>query len=303
MRTVCIVFLATLALACSDEAPTPDPVHDAASPVAIHVDSVAPLPRISTWNDAAGPVLLVAGERPEDAIVVLPDAQGYVSADSLDASEYVGERVMLLDRTGATASGTLDEDQGDGPEPTCSSWPILTLPPGTPRWTVGFIGNGVTAYPLDSVQAMARRDSSSLVAQVARLASEARINTRGPHAESFHGLPFVVQEARRFRHDTLDVLVAQVVRRVNQEASPLEEHTLLVAERTAGSDAWKAARIEWTVGREESVGRQQLLGAVSMRGEPALVFTHDSGSEMRYAIHWRGGGAWAKRWVSGISRC
>lgn len=303
MRTVCIVLLATLAAGCTDEAPQPGPIGDSASPVAIHVDSATPAPRVSAWNDAAGPVLLVAGERPEDAIVVLPDAQGHLSADTLDASEYVGERATLFDRAGGTATATLEEDQGDGPELTCNSWPILTLPSGTPRWTLGFIGAGVTAYPLDSVQAMARRDSSSLVAQVARLASEARINTTGEHAESFRGLPFVVQEARRFRHDTLEVLVAQVVRRVNQEASPLEEHTLLVAERTAGADAWKPARIEWTVGHEESVGRQQLLGAVAMRGEPALVFTRDSGAEMHYAIHWRGGGAWSKRWVSGISRC
>ena len=301
MRPACIVLLLAVVTSCTRDAPPPTRT-DTPAPGIAPVDSAPPPVLALHWNPAAGPLLLVAGERPEEAIAVLPYAFGDTAPDTLDASGYVGSVATLLGRGGVVGTALLgDEDVESGA--TCNAWPVLSLPPRSAPWTVGFIGGEVAAYPLDSVQAMPRPDSAALVADIARLASGSRINLAGPHAEQFRGLPFVVYDARRFRHDSLEVLVAQIVRRVNQEASPLEEHTLMIAERPAGRAAWRIARVEWSVGHEESVRRQQLLAAVRVGTKPALVFTREEGSAVHHVIQWRGTGSWSTRWASPPSRC
>lgn len=302
MRIVCIAFLLGIASACSDDAPPPARL-DRHPVLEVQTDSATAPVAPSMWDAAAGPVLLVAGERPHDAIVVFPDAGGVIEPDTLDTSDYVGAVATLLSRDGTVTPATLEEQVDEGEAMQCNSWPTLALPAGTRPWSIGFVGGEIRSHPLDSVQALARRDSARLVAQVARLASMARINTTGSHAEAFRGLPFVVHEARRFSHDSVEILVAQIVRRVNQEASPLEEHSLVIAERRADSPDWELARTEWTAGREETVGRQDLLGAVSIDGQPALVLVRDTGSSVRYAIYWRGAGEWSRQWTSAASRC
>ena len=302
MRPACIVLLLTAAVSCTRDAPPP-PQTDTPRPGIAAVDSVPPPPVGLHWNTAAGPLLLVVGERPQEAIAVLPYAFGDAVPDTLDVSEHVGSSATLFGPGGEVTTAPLADDAGEWGLTTCNAWPVLSLPAGTPPWTVGFIGDDVAAYPLDSVQAMPRGDSLALVTQLARLASGAGINLAGPHAEQFRGLPFVVYDARRFRHDSLEVLVAQIVRRVNQEASPLEEHTLMIVERPAGTGTWRVARVEWTVGREESVRRQQLLAAVRIGGRPALVFTREDGATVHHAIQWRGTGSWSTRWSSAPSHC
>ena len=155
----------------------------------------------------------------------------------------------------------------------------------------------------DSVQGLAGRDSTALVAQVARMASRLEENRGGDLAASFHGLPFVVTDVRRLSHDGVGVMIAHVVRRVNQEASPLEEHTMLIAERREPGGEWNVVHSQRSAGREESVAHADFLAAVRMNDQPALVFTRDSSATVRYVVQWRGEGRWTRRWESGLSRC
>lgn len=302
MRLACIVPILMVVVSCTRDAPPPAQP-DTPGPGLSPVDSAPPPAPALHWNPAAGPLLLVVGERPQEAIAVLPWAFGDAAPDTLDVSEYVGSSATLFGPGGEVATAPLADDAGEWGWTTCNAWPVMSLPAGTPAWTVGFVSDDVAAYPLDSVQAMPAADSLALVTQVARLASGAGINLAGPHAEQFRGLPFVVYDARRFRHDSLEVLVAQIVRRINQEASPLEEHTLMIAERAAGRTAWRVARVEWSAGHEESVRRQQLLAAVRVGDKLALIFTREEGSAVHHVIQWRGTGSWSTRWASPPSRC
>lgn len=269
-------------------------------------DSAAPAdssPVVSNWDLAAGPVLLVAGDRADQAIVVSYEIDGFVEPGSLDVSELVGSEATLISRAGASNAVMLGSEAIGPAAAACNNWPVLTVPAETPRWRVGFLESSVQPLAADSVQGLAARDSSALVAQVARLASAVDAHRDGELAESFHGLPFVVTDVRRFAHDSIGVMVAHVVRRVNQEASPLEEHTLLIAERRLPDGTWSVARSERSAGREESVARTDLLAAARLNGDPMLVFARDSSATVRYVVQWRGGGRWSRRWESGLSRC
>ena len=302
MRTLYRTLLLTIVVAgCDAEQPAPRPRARRVTPVDTPAAS-EPVRRPTTWNPAAGTVLLVAGDQPEHVIVVSPEVEGVVDPGSLDVSELAGAPASLFARTGTTVTATLGEEVSGATTATCNGWPLLLAAPGTPRWNVGFLDHPALPLALDSLAGLTRGDSLALVTRIARLASGLEENRSGPHASSFAGLPFVVADARAFTRDSLHVVVAQVVRRVNQEASPLEEHTTLIAERGAAGE-WRVARAERMVGAEETVGREELLAAVVLDGQPTLVFIRDGGSEVRYVIRWRGAGKWGRQWVSAASRC
>lgn len=301
MRNVCLIPVLAVVMACTPDAPEAvDSVVDSPTADSVAASDSPPVP--SNWDPAAGPVLLVRGDRPEHVIVVAHEIEGFVEPESLDVSELVGSTATLISRAGGTSAVVLGGETG-GAAASCNNWPVLTAPEGTPRWRVGFIDAAVQPLATDSVQGLAGRDSSALVAQVARLASTLTDNRSGDLAASFHGLPFVVTDVRRFTHDDTAVMVAHVVRRVNQEASPLEEHTLLIAERRPPDGHWTVVRSERSAGREESVARTDFLAAVRLNGRAMLVFARDSSATVRYVTQWRGEGRWTRRWESGLSRC
>lgn len=304
MRNMCTtLLLAGLLGAAGCDADAPAPRSGERTVVTVDTASEAePDAPPSTWDLAAGSVLLVAGEQQDQAVVIAPEVDGVVEAGSLDVTDLVGATATLVSRNGAAGAIALGEEIQPGDGLTCNSWPVLAAPGVVAPWTVGFLEASVVAIPLDSVQAMTPGDSMALVARIARLASTLELNRTGEQAGSFRGLAFVVQDVRLFMDDSVRIATADVVRRVNQEASPLEERTHLILERRAGGD-WEVARAERSVGREESVGRKEVLAAVRLRGEPVLVYVRDTGSEVHYIMHWRDGGRWARRWDSGVSRC
>lgn len=299
MRKACIVLL-LLSAACDREIP-PTPVDS----VAVAEDTVAAPapPRASSgWDERAGPVLLVAGERPGDVLVVYPQVPGNDGPDTLDVADYAESSAVLIARRGAVTHVTL----GAAPEVeegACIPWPRVSTPAGTPSWTVGFVLDSIDVVPLDSVAGMTPRDSARFVADIARLASTLPGIRTGERAESFHGLPFVVQSAARFTHAATETVVAQVMRRVNAEANPLEEHTLLILERKAPAP-WTVAHASHAVGPEETVTRTELLGVVRLGGRLTLLLALDGGEGVSYAMLQRtSAGTWRQSWRSAQPGC
>src|SRR5262249_61596034 len=83
-------------------------------------------------------------------------------------------------------------------------------------------------FPVDSVASLSPADSARRAADVARVASGLSNDT----APAFRGLPFEVQRAGRFTiAPGIDGIVAVLVRHVNEEANPREEHIFVIAER------------------------------------------------------------------------
>lgn len=298
------------------DAPRTDSV-TAAVPETTTVDSQ--LPRVpSGWDDNAGSVLLVASERPEAAVVVFPEIQGEHAAAELqfDTTTLRGSAATLITRAGQATSAILGAGAAPAEDEDCTGWPMLRVSsasaPLSP-WSVGLLNARFLPIALDSIGSLSAADSSALVAEIARLASTIPVHE---NTARLRGLPFSVQDVRRFQTTSgTDVLVAQVVRRVHEEANPLEERTMLIAERDSSQrrdlrGRYIVAFHRSSVGHEETLEGSEVLAALVQRdtqrhaSRPMLVVARESEGGVRYALIERSGKAtWRVKWTSALVRC
>ena len=257
------------------------------------------------WLPAAGPALLVQGANRDEAIALFPatgDSDAVARLDSVSLSEVP---VTLFGRGGERFSAQLGAPTGEGTD-DCERWPLHAFQPSTgAAWSIGFASDQVRALALDSVDVLSSRDSMVLVAEASRLAS----SVTAPTGASFQGLRFTTEDVRRFEPvPGVQALVAHLVRRVNQEASPFEEQTLLIAERDSGASSgpYKLAYAERTFGREEDVVTPEVLAGVRIGAGalPSLIVARDGDDGIAYALIERvGPRRWRVRWSSGITSC
>ena len=306
--------------------------NDTAAPdtTAIRVDSLgAPAPPVSTngWRlEEAGPALVVPDAASLlRARLVFPQytdstltAQAPFDLAPLRSATLelfapaglVGRATLADVAPPVPAAGSGGSADGVGPAPAaCAEWPSARLVPATEPlspWRAAFVAGHARAIPLDSATALTGPDSARLAADVARLASALPQDT----ASAFRGLPFVVRDVRRFTPVAgTDALVADVVRRVNQEASQQMEHLVLVAERVAGrpSAPWTVGYVERASGEEETLEMAEVLAAVALgpARRPTLVVVRDFGDGgTAYALVERvERGRWVVRWSSAYAGC
>jgi hypothetical protein len=203
-------------------------------------------------------------------------------------------------------TATLERPAADE-DPACRVWGLRDLRPtgAAGSWSVGFVHGRVTPIALDSVDGLASRDSMALAAEASRLASAVTANT----APAFQGLRFTAREMRRFEAvPGVQALAAHLVRKVNQEADPRQEHTLLVAERDSGmtSGPYRLAYAERSHGAEEEVSTSEVVAAVRLGGSrrPILVLAREGDEGLAYALLERTGARrWQLRWTSALARC
>lgn len=265
----------------------------------------APAAADNGWLAAAGPALLVQGASRDEAIALFPASGDSGAVARLDSVSLTEVPVTLFGRGGTRYSAQLGAPTGEGTD-DCERWPLHAFQPAADAsWSVGFASDNVRSIALDSVAMLSPRDSMVLVAEASRLAS----SVAAPTGPSFQGLRFTTEDVRRFEAvPGVQALVAHLVRRVNQEASPLEEQTLLVAERDSGvtSGPYRLAYAERTSGREEDVVTPEVLAAVRIGGgpQPSLVVARDGSDGIAYAILERvGPHRWRVRWASGTTSC
>jgi hypothetical protein len=169
---------------------------------------------------------------------------------------------------------------------------------------VGFVGEERLApLALDSVDVLTTRDSMALVAEASRLASAVTAIS----APSFQGLRFTVHDIRRFEAAPgVQAIVAHLIRKVNQEANPQEEQTLLIAERDSGATTgqYQLAFAERTHGLEEQTTTPEVIAGVQIAGRPTLIVARDSEAGVAYAMLERlKPRQWRVRWTSALTRC
>lgn len=278
--------------------------------------STAPTPRPvvvpSTWDSAAGPVIFVRGNSPAQAYVVFPAITDSTPSDDVhfDSTLARNTSVQLFERAGggdtahvgAMSGGEWDADQ-------CIEWPaakVFAASNGatTSGWTVAFLKGRAKAIPLDSIETMAHADSARLAADIARLVSTAPNDT----ARTFRGIPYSVRTAYRFTPaEGVEAVVADVVRTLNQEATPLEEHTLVIGERPNGSTGpYRLAHREVTSGSDETLESSDVLAAVAIGTPPHvdLVLAREGYESNAYALlERRPDGSWRLRWMSAHTGC
>jgi hypothetical protein len=273
--------------------------------------------RLAGWNDTiAGPSLFVAGTNASEAVVILPGYTDSTLADAPATDSALGQhpRVDLFSRRGLAGAATLARGAAGNFTGTCTAWPTATVstaegPP--PDWSVAFTSGHAIALPMDSMMGLASVDSARRAAAIARAASALPDDT----AAAFRGLPFAVRDAHQFMLPSGDtVLAAEVVRRLNQEASPQEEHLLIVLERDTlagpggAPPSYVVAYSERTSGPEDDVESSEMLAAVDLgrppRQHPAIVIGRDYGDGSSYTLLERvAPRRWRARWNSAYVGC
>lgn len=258
----------------------------------------------SGWNGAAGPVLLVQGETRDEAIVLLPEEGDSGAVARVRALADRGASVSLFGRGGASLTGQLGAAPAT-PDPECRVWPLRDVhgEGSANTWAVGFVGGQTSALALDSVDVLSSRDSTALVAEASRLASMVTAITD----PSFQGLRFTAHDIRRFEVSPgVQAIVAHLVRKVNQEANPQEEQTLLIAERDSGvtSGPYQLVYAERVHGLEEQSTMPEVIAGVRIAGRPTLIVARDGDAGVAYAMLERvAQRRWRIRWTSGLTRC
>jgi hypothetical protein len=255
------------------------------------VNSVA-----SSWDQNAGPVLLVSTDAPVHAFLFVPDSTN--RAATL-ANIPRPASVTLFGRNGTVQNAELPAITDTT---VCARATLSAAPPPHP-WSVGFIGGVVSPIAMDSIGALSASDSASLTVGLNRLASALPNDSAG----RFNGLPFVVRSIWRFSVPQGPQYVAGTLSRsINQEASPLQERTLIVAERSPSDSSLTTVYSERSYGDEETIETRDIIAAVLLGGSRnvAIVLSRDFGETVAYAIIERGDdGKWRVRWTSPRRHC
>lgn len=239
------------------------------------------------WPSELGTALLVPSDTETTAVVLYP-TDPRVTADA--SSEFTlrapnGETV----RAGVT---TIRDSA------RCGDAPIIRLSRPTPlTWTVGLSRATAAVVTPDSLAGLSPDDSSRLTVVSAKLASAVAAGT----TSRLTGLRFAVTSLRRIRLGDTSIFVSQLVRRVNQEANPAEERTMIIAERAGAAAEFVSVHTERSEGTEETTAHYELIGALRSATALYLVVAVDAANGSTVEILERSGGAWKVRWTRGLS--
>lgn len=260
----------------------------------------------TNWSIDAGPVMIVSvGSGGDSVAVVLPEAtDSTVASFQGIAPPISGLTFDLFGRSGKVGSSV-----AASPLPSvdttqeCDSWPLAKLKSAHSNWRVGFATGHIHAIALDSIEVMPSADSAALAASLAQAAATLPIVSD----PTFKGLPFRVRSAYTFRLDSIEVVIADVVRSVNEEANPRLEHLLIIGERPVGTRGkYDVAYYSRTAGAEETTQATEVLAAVLIGAgrRPAIVVNieYDDGRKLGL-IERTGPGKWRASWTSAYTDC
>jgi len=305
------------ATACERSPATEHPSSPASSTTRHPTTAAAAARPVVSWNDTiAGPDLFVAGANPTEAVDVMPRFSDSTISDApaTDPVLATHPKVDLFSRSGQVGVATLSAQAEGNFSGSCTTWPTahVTTPDGPPpEWSVAFAAGRAIALPMDSMATLNAQDSARRAADIARVASALANDT----ALAFRGLPFAVRDAHQFTLPSGDtVIAAEVVRRLNQEANPQEEHILIVMERdtvrgpNSTPPPYIAAYSERTSGPEDDVETDEVLAGVLLghtpRGLPTIILDRDYGDGNSYTLIQRAAPrVWRARWSSAYVGC
>ena len=248
---------------------------------------------IAPFENSLDTVAVIVPEATDSTVSIVGSANAPVAGLAFDLFGRSGKIASTV-RSAALSSDTSKLD--------CSGWPLARLVTKQAGWTVGFTTARATAIPLDSIEALHSGDSASLAASIVRAAA----TLKSVSDPTFRGLPFRVRAAFTFRLDSIDVVIADVVRSVNEEANPRIEHLLLVGERPVGSSSPYDVRYSnRTAGSEESTQASELLAALRIGDakRPIIVLSVEYSDGSRLGLLERVDGEWRSAWRSAYTDC
>jgi hypothetical protein len=297
-----LVLLLVSVTACRDKD------QDGADSARASLPPVYPLSPLgnTNWNADTGPVMIVSVGNGGDSIaVVIPEATDTTIASFQGISPPIsGLTFDLFGRGGRIGSSiAVSPLPPVDPNQECYSWPLAKLQSAHSNWRVGFVSGHVRAIMLDSIEAMPSADSAALAASVAQTAATLPVASD----PTFRGLPFRVRSAYTFRLDSVNVMIADVVRSVNEEANPRLEHLLIIGERPATTRGkYKVGYYNRTAGAEESTQATEILTAVQIEAaqRPAIVVNIEYDDGRKFGLIERTGPSeWRATWRSAYTDC
>lgn len=260
----------------------------------------------TNWNVNAGPVMLFSAGNSSDSVsIVLPEATDSTIELIQDVVPPVGGFVFELFNRGGRVDTTRILPRKTEADTTrdCSAWPVGRAQAAHPDWRVGFVRGHVSGLPLDSIESLPSADSALLAASLARTAATLPVSSD----PTFRKLPFRVQSAYTFRLDSIEVVIADVVRALNEEANPRIEHLLLIGERPARTNGkYAVGYFSRIAGPEETMQATDVLSAVriGVSKTPAIVISVESEDGVKLGLIERTGpGQWRPTWKSAYTTC
>jgi hypothetical protein len=259
----------------------------------------------TNWNVKAGPVMLLSAGNSSDSIsIVLPEATDSTIELVQDVAPVSGLVFELFNRGGKVDSTrVLPQKPGTDTTRECSSWPVGRTQSAHPDWRVGFVRGNVSPISLDSIASLPSADSAMLAASLAQTAATLPVASD----PTFRKLPFRVQSAYMFRLDSVEVVIADIVRTLNEEANPRIEHLLLIGERPIGTKGkYAVGYFSRIAGAEETMQATEVLAAVriGVSKSPAIVVSVDSEEGIQLGLIERTGpGQWRPTWKSAYTTC
>lgn len=280
-----------------------------------HADSAASLPPVfslgpssnTNWDVDAGPVMLISvGNSADSVAIVLPEAtDSTIRAMQGIAPPVSGLVFELFGRGGNVAAATTISPLSSAADAKeeCDAWPTAKLNLPHAGWQVGFVSGNVTAVKLDSIEALPGTDSAALAASLTQSAAALPVASD----PTFRGLPFRVRSAYTFRVDSVDVVIADVIRTLNEEANPRVEHLLLIGERpTRTMGKYSIRYFSRTAGAEETIQATEILAVVEIgtSKRPAVVINVESDEGRKLGLLERvAPGQWRPTWKSAYTDC
>jgi hypothetical protein len=238
------------------------------------------------WASELGQLLVVPSDSGNTAVVIFPD---------FPSPRLIASAPMTLLTTGGdtvVARGELVATESE----QCGGAPLIQLADSVASpWSIGLLRRSAATLKMDSIEALPSADSTRLAAELARMGSAL---TAGQESR-FTGLPFTVLGAHRIDEDDRQTVIAHLVRRLPQEAAPLEEHILIIGERPRSptGSTWTTAYTQRSEGTEDTAEHFTVLAAVRAGDRTMLLLARDQLEQTKYEILERAaGGSWRSRW-------
>jgi hypothetical protein len=259
----------------------------------------------SNWDPSAGPVMLVAASDVGDsAAIVLPDVTDSTRATfGLPMPEISEMKFDLYGRAGKIASSLIGSINTPDTSTACDSWPSAHLRSGHQGWQVALASGSARAVPIDSIEGLPSADSASLAASLAESVASLPIASD----LTFRRLPFRVRYAYLVHADSAEIVVADIVRALNEEANPRIEHIFLIGERPRGAiGKYAVGYYNRTAGAEEATQAADVLAALEIGSSSRKVFVVNVESDKgaRFGLIERLGPLeWKPAWWSAYTGC
>jgi hypothetical protein len=300
--SACIGFTMLLGSGCGDK-----PSDQPASSVPMSVPpAVTGLSTGTGWDQSLGRVMILplAGDNTK-AGVVLPGLTDSTLASTtqfeLNGLDTIS--VDLFNQDGQVGQARLHMVSQRPDATGCVNWPVASfLGPIAPTWRIGLESGRGVGLKLNMLAGMHGGDSARFVNDV--LGAALGLTNTGDSV--FRGLPFSVKRGSQINTVPSSVIVAEVVRKINEEANPREEHILLVAERPAASAGYRVMFTSRTAGAEESLETSDVLAAIQLKptNQPVIVIGIDYEDGGKIGLLERSSdGSWKLRWKSAYTGC